>query len=884
VAHGDGYSLAISPGAAEFALLSPARRGAAPRHAVPPVGLRMELVNGAADAVVSGQSLLPGRMNYLGGPDPSSWRTGIPTYARVQCAGVYPGIDLLYYGSQRKLEYDFVVSPGADPSKIALRFAGSRRVTLDRSGDLDIAVKGGSVRWHKPVAYQVVAGKRRLVAGQFQLKRAGVVGFEVARYDRRQPLVIDPVLGYSTYLGGTGTDTADAIALDTDGNAYVTGLTTSNDFPGAVNPPGATGGFVAKIDPTGSHLVYSTYIGSAVGQGIAVDIANQAYVVGYIESAGLSVINGAQSTFGGQTDGFLMKLNDAGTGIAYSTYLGGSAIDVARAVAIGPDGTIFITGPTGSTNFPTVSPYQAAGAGLTDSFVARIDTTKSGAASLLYSTYLGGTGGDFANAIAVDSSGRFFVAGSTNSSDFPTKNAFQPAISGGEDAFLTVFAANGTLLYSTYFGGSSVERAMGLAVDNSLHAYISGVTFSLDLPLRGVAHNPYMGNGDVFVAEINCGVAGNAGLVYSCYLGNPGSDASNGLALDVWGNAYITGVAALPTPKPFVVRIGPGGTFQFQAVIGGSTDDEGAAIAVDPLGNAFVAGTANSTDFPTTPGAVQTSGHVTGSSSDGFVYRIPTFTKLDLNGDTIPDLLFQNTGTTQLVYWQMRGPQLTAFHLLNPSTPGANWNLAATADINGDNSTDLLLQNSTTGDLVYWLMNGPNAVGTGFMTPRNPGANWNLVGAADFDRDGYTDLLFQNSVSGDLFIWYMRAATQIGGGYVTPRNPGAGWRVAAVGDLNGDGQADIVFQNRNSGDVYVWYLHRGIQIGGGYLNPRNPGSGWDVAGLADINGDGKLEILFQNRSSGLLAYWTLSGLNLTGIGLPSPNNPGSAAWKLVGSN
>lgn len=284
------------------------------------------------------------------------------------------------------------------------------------------------------------------------------------------------------------------------------------------------------------------------------------------------------------------------------------------------------------------------------------------------------------------------------------------------------------------------------------------------------------------------------------------------------------------------------------------------------------------------------SGNAMASTSRGYSALTPgrTPSKLDFNKDTKSDLLFQNTGTGQLAYWLMDGDRLLNYGYLNPSNPGSNWIVVASADFNGDGKTDLVLQATDTGDLIYWLLDGPNQIEVQFITPKNPGQNWNVVGAADMNHDGRPDLIFQNSLTNDIYVWYMQGTTLIAGAYINPRNPGTGWKIAAVGDLNGDGNPDIVFQKKlfvpadSPGNVYVWYMQNDIQIGGGFLAPANPGAAWNVAGLVDFLGQGRPQIVFQNAGTGELAYWVMDGLNLVRFDVTKPNSPG-ASWKLVGS-
>jgi len=891
---GSGFSLSLMPTETVFTLRQPDGRAPGSLAGQPGAGhvggkaarLRMRL-QGAKPEAIRGEKLLPGRSNYLIGLDPTTWHTNVPNYQKVRYSSVYPGIDLVYYGDQRRLEYDFIVQPKANPACIGIQFDGSKRLTIDRHGDLVVGLASGSVRWHKPVLYQLINGARKPVHGEYALKGRDQIAFAIGRYDHDRPLVIDPVFAYSTYFGGSAADSAAAIAIDHDGSAYVCGTTSSDDLIGAAGPPGAPPtGFVAKLDPTGTHIAYSTYLGAVFGQSMAVDSTGRAYIAGFTTGNQFPSVRGAQAqSGGGLSDGFMLEINPTGTGLVYATYLGGSADDEALGVALGPDGTTYVTGYTASTNFPTANPLQAANHGGNDIFIARIDTRLSGAASLLYSTYLGGTLSDAAGGIAVDSAGRIYVTGATNSTDFPLAQPFQATKRGsGVNAFLVCLAPNGSSIsYSTYLGGSTADSfARKVAVDGMRNAYIVGQTKATDFPTRKAVQPAPGGDWDAFVAEINCAAAGDASLVYSTYMGGGTPDFGNDIAVDVWGNAVAAGDTGSDI---FVVKINHlGGRILYGAAFGGSGSESLGAIALDPLGYVFAAGATSSADFPVTGGVVQNHLANPAGFNDAFIFRLPTVTRFDINNDTMPDLLFQNSSTGQLEFWQMSADRVVNSGFLNPSLPGVNWKVVGSADLDGDGNTDLLLQDSGSGDLIYWQMNGVNQLGVQFITPRNPGTNWNVVGVADINRDGYADIVFQNSVTFDIFVWYMRGPTMIGGGFINPRNPGAGWNVVAVGDLNNDGQADLLFQNSNTNQVYVWFLHSDTKVSEGFLNPPDPGAGWSVAGLVDLLGKGRPQIVFQNANTGALAYWVTNGLNLLSFDTLKPNSasPG-LPWKLAGA-
>src|SRR6266576_230582 len=448
----------------------------------------MKLVGAKLTPQVEGVDEFPGKANYIIGNDPKKWGTNVPTYAKVRYREVYPGVDLVYYGKQRQLEHDFIVAPGADPSSITLGFAGAEKMSLDpRRGALVLSVKGGEVRFEKPRIYQELGGTWREISGGYVLKNANGVGFAVAAYDANKPLVIDPTLFYSTYRGGSGEDLGLGIAADGVGNAYVTGYTLSTDFPGASS----------------------------------------------------STI---QSSNGGGFDAFVAKINAAGTALVYSTYLGGSSDDLGFGIAADGAGNAYVTGYTLSTDFPGASSsmIQSSNGGGFDAFVAKFN---AGGTALVYSTYLGGSGDDPGQGIAVDATGNAYVTGNTVSTDFPTTLlAFQSANAGSTDAFVTKLnpAGSAPLVYSTYLGGSSDDFGQGIAVDAAGNAYVTGYTGSTNFPTTAGAFQIDNAVGaDAFVTKLN--PAGSAPLVYSTYLGGSSDDFGQGIAVDVAGNAYVTG-------------------------------------------------------------------------------------------------------------------------------------------------------------------------------------------------------------------------------------------------------------------------------------------------------------------------------------------------------
>jgi hypothetical protein len=608
--------------------------------------LRMKLRNANPAAKISGTDELAGTSNYFIGNDPTKWRTNVSTYAKVKYEGIYSGIDLVYYGNQRQLEYDFIVAPGVDPHRIAFDVRGAKRIRRDERGDLVLKVGEAEIRWHKPVVYQEKDGKRQEIAARYAITDTNRVGFIVAKYDASRPLYIDPLF-YSTYLGGSGNDVGSVIAVDNAGNVYVTGETLSTNFP-TKNPLQATFGgsedaFVTKLNSEGSALVYSTYLGgsgSDGGSGIVVDSAGSVYVTGSTTSNDFPVTPGAfQTTPNGGGDAFVTKINPTGSALVYSTYLGGSGQDWGSGIAVDSAGNAYITGSTASTEFPTMNPLQTAyGGGQYDAFVSEINRTGS---ALVYSTYLGGSGNDYGYSIAVDSAGNASVTGYTESTDFPTQSPLQPTYGGGSfDAFVAKINAAGSLVYCTYLGGSLSDVGHGIAVDSSGNVYVTGGTTSADFPVTPGAFQTVINGGnnsdffDAFVAKINA--AGSA-LVYSTYLGGNYADFGYDIAVDSSGNAYITGYTeggGFPiTPgafqtacknscnkyDAFVTRINTvGSALVYSTYLGGGNLDVGSAIAVDSAGSAYVTGWTLSSNFPTKNPLQPTNG----GQSDAFVTKI----------------------------------------------------------------------------------------------------------------------------------------------------------------------------------------------------------------------------------------------------------------------
>lgn len=612
------------------------------------ISVKIKLLGANKNPKISGLKKLPGEINYFIGNDPKKWLTNIPTYGKVKYSDIYPGIDLVYYGNQEKLEYDLVVAPGVNPKTITLKFKGAKKLELDKEGNLVLHTNGEKIVQKKPIVYQETSGSKKEIVGNYILKANNEIGFKIDKYDTKRTLVIDPQLVYSTYLGGTGngSDAGNSIAVDSQGNAYVTGQAQSTDFPttsGAfqtVNPGTfRDSAFVSKFSPTGT-LIYSTFlggtqsIGDEKGKGIAVDESGNAYVLGETRENDFPITSGAiQAQVKNQNiEAFITKLNSTGSSLIYSTFLGSPLNDTANGIAIDTSGNAYIIGRTDSPEFPTTqgafqitSPVANAAV-----FISKINPTGT---VLIYSTFLGGSQYEEGYGIAVDGTGNAYVAGNTSSSNFPiTQGVIQSTLKGVNDVFVTKLNPNGTgLVYSTFLGGSSSENAFDsfgiggflrqyydIAVDQSGNAFVTGATQSNDFPTtNGTLQSTKKGTVDSFVAKLN---PSGTSLLYSTYLGGTQNDAGTGIAVDSNGNAYVVGttvssdfltqnavqanqgndnVPATFERDAFVTVLNPGGSAAlFSTYFGGGGADDGYALAIDTSKNIFITGGTYNTNLP----------------------------------------------------------------------------------------------------------------------------------------------------------------------------------------------------------------------------------------------------------------------------------------------
>jgi len=741
LSRGNGYSLFLTNRAAVLSLSKPSpgnpalkgdgfsRRAGAQKKsgALAPEGsatksdtIQMQLANANSDAQVTGADQLPGIANYFLGNDPAKWHTSVPTYAKVQYKNVYDGIDLVYYGNQRQLEYDFIVAPGKSPKQIQLHFAGAQKLVLDLNGDLEVIAANGQIAFHKPKIYQEKDGQRQPIEGSFKLLAENQVAFKIGQYDPSRALTIDPTLAYLTYLGGSSEDSGRAIASDSKGYAYIIGSTDSSDFPvtpGAFDTDSSDAdSFVTKLNPTGTGLVYSTYFDAGINA-IAIDSAGNAYLTG--SGGQIAATPGAFQSANDGTAAFVAKLNATGSALVYLTYLGGAGT-AASSIAVDNAGDAYVAGETLSTNFPvTPGAFQTTNnaangpyvGGASNAFITKLNPTGT---SLGYSTYLGGANTG-ASGIAVDASGNAYVTGATLSVDYPgtpylaifptTSGSFDPGNTPGttdasgaiinvdSGAFVTKFNPTGTaLVYSTLLGDtyedakSNVTDATvggsgnvnAITVDQDGNAYLTGDTEATDFPVTLGAFQPHNNSPEsdthnAFVTKLN---ASGSALVYSTYLGgstalNSVQDNGNAIAVDGAGNAFIAGQATSTdfpvtnnayqktnygTGQAFLTELNPSGSsLVYSTYLGG--EDGGSVgvngIAIDGLGGVYLTGSNGSTDLPVTPSAFQTSVSPYNEGSTAFV------AKFNIGGSTSPTKIATTTTISSSANPQAAGLNVT---------------------------------------------------------------------------------------------------------------------------------------------------------------------------------------------------------------------------------
>ncbi|MBP9664100.1 MAG: SBBP repeat-containing protein, partial [Pyrinomonadaceae bacterium] len=934
LARGRGYSMMLADGRALVALQNDDRSAV----------LEMSIAGAHAGSAITAENELEGKVNYLTGSDPADWKTDIATFEKVRYREIYRGIDLIFYGNQQELEFDFIVRPDASPDTIALEFSGADDIELTEDGDLNISVAGRNLIQHKPIAYQELNGERVEVAANYSISQDSTarrkIIFEIGEYDRSQPLIIDPVLSYSTFLGGSGAgglggDTGRGIAVDSGGNAYVAGWTNSvTQFPlvGAFQSQIATNlraAFVTKINSAGTAFVYSTYLSGALldsnnghttGFDIAVDSAGKAYVVGVTQACNFPTTAGAylpgnlpSGSGPGCVNGiagFLTKFNAAGNGLEYSTFIasptnfafyGDGCCPEVRGVTVDSGGNAYVTGFTNQPTFPTTpgafraAPVAAAGF---DVFVMKFNPAGSG---LVYSTFLGtsntqqadafGRQGSESFSIALDAANNAVVSGHTTSTTLPIAGAApQTSYAGFRDGFVTKLNSTGTgLIYSTYLGGSGRDgEPANVAVDSTGNAYVAITTQSRNFPLTPTAFHPFIGgnNNIGVVTKLNT----SGGIVFSTVIGSGNSDVTaTDVAVDAGGNAYLTGGGLIhsinslfPSGRGFVSKFNASGTGLYFGSYLDGTDSGGTyirSVALDGGGNAFVTGNTNVTNFPTSVGAPQTvnlgGGSFEGDLGDALISRI------SLTGTDCPAITINPQPLRPPVRGQNYNQQLTAtggtapyaFSIFQNQLP-SGLTLSATGLISG---TPVGMPTSWTPTIRATDANGcigvrpylhkvfygnrpldfdgdlkadlaifrpSNGTWYRFDSFRNIsfqctqfGANGDIPAPGDFDGDGILDMTVFRPSNG---TWFRIESLT---GNVSGFQFGTSGDIPVVGDYDGDSISDYALFRPSNG---IWYI---LQSTGGFTYVQFGAAG-DRPVVGDYDGDGRSDVCVFRPSTG----------------------------------
>jgi len=642
----------------------------------------LSLLNSRKDVEVLPLDVQSGTVNYLIGQDRSKWRTHLPVYRTVLYKGAYAGVDIKFYGNNQKLEYDIIVKPGIDPGKIRFAYGGVDAVRVTERGDLDIALNAGRIVQRRPDVYQEIDGRRVEVDGRFVVgaRENGrfSYGFQIGPYDKTKTLVIDPILVYSTFLGGSTSSTtslpfsnAVGIAADSAGNAYVTGVTYAEDFPtteGAYDRSynaDTIETFVTKLNPAGDAMVYSTFLGGTGAdypKDIVVDSNGQAIVSGLTTSADFPITSGAYPTTGGLSSTFVTKLNADGADIVASTVFGGTSnglTSVQRGPFLAVDGAddIYLTGSTSSADFPTTAGAhdRSFNGGYFDAYVAKLDSTLT---TLMYATFLGGSWQDVGMAIAVDATGHAYVTGQASAGFPTTPGAYHTT--GVSQVFIAKMDTNGGLVYSAVFG--DLGGGTGIAVDAAGNAYVTGLTLSPAFPTTTGAYQTTLLGGTAvtngFILKLD---ATGATLFYSTLLGATMADVRPaGIVIDASGTACVAGhIWGGYDPQDFPITAdayqstygggvrdsfltvfnATGSGLLYSTYLGGNDSDDVMDIAKDNSGNVYITGYTLSPDFPTTAGVVD---RTADAPADGFVAKLHVF-----SSDSTPPVLTMPAGITR---------------------------------------------------------------------------------------------------------------------------------------------------------------------------------------------------------------------------------------------
>lgn len=833
--------------------------------------LRVEFPGSEQDIDLTADGRLPSVTNVYEGRDPSGWVSGIPNYARLRARSVYPNIELIWRSRGGDLEQVFVVEPGGDPGRIRVRYPEATSASLDETGAIQLGTTMGKLRIHPPYAYQTVRGRRRRIEVSYRLD-GKTVSFVVGDFDRNRRLIIDPTLGVSTYLGGAGYDRAYAVAMDSAGNMYAAGETASFKLSSSVATVRTSRDlFVSKVAADGTTLVYTTILGSTANdsaRAIALDSSANAYVAGVSSGANFPVTTGAyQTASGGGDDAVIAKLGSTGT-LSWATYAGEGSADIATGIAVDTSGYVYVTGYTASPLFPTTSgaPQTSFGGGTYDAFLLKLNATGT---SPVYSTLHGGSGIDISRGVAITSAGVACIAGVSQSSNLTVVSAYQSAYKGGGDAMAACLNAAGTgWVYSTYLGGAGVDEANAIALDSSGNAYVAGTTFSKSFPVTyGSYQTTRRGSYEAFLAKI--GATGST-LSYGTYFGGSGSDSATTVALDSSGAPWIGGYTTsvnLPTTSGWQTGL-RGGYDGFAAqfslsgqsllassYIGGSAEDRVLSIATSSL-KVVVAGVTASKNFPVTTGAQQTKAP---ALSNGFIATW-TATAASPEDPPVTPVAATKIGLFLNGIWY-----LDTGDFIWSGTPtdrtgsfGATGDVPLVGDWNGDGAAEVAIYRRTIFCIdyngnIHW--NNPPS-GDYVLTL---GASGDTAVAGDWNGDGKTELgVFRAGA------WYL----DYNGNFIWDGTSGGdklysfgqSGDVPLVGDWTGDGISKI-----------------GIFRSGAFWFDMNANGTWDTA-----TGGDRLMTLGSSGYTPVIGDWNGDGRDKGGVfyaGTWSLDYDGDGAWE-----
>jgi Beta-propeller repeat len=855
ISRGAGYTLYLTKTEAVFSL----KTNDAQSHDV----LRMKLGGANKGATLEASDEAITKTNYYIGKKKFE---NVSNYRKVNYKKLYDGIDAVFYGNaNNRLEYDFTVAPNADAAQIELTFDGAENVSIDDAGNLVLKTENTELVQQKPFAYQIIEGETHEIASRYVLSNKNTVKFELGEYDKSKTLIIDPTIDYLTYLGGSSLDLVDSIKVDAAGNAFVTGGTSSTNFPGPNSGSGNldTAVYVSKISPDGQSVLYTTFLDGSkfdgvleffygdTGNDIAIDAAGNAYISGVTESADFPTSSNAYQTdrycnrYRGicefPQEAFVAKLNPQGT-VVYSTYLGGGKLDYANGIVIDSAGKAYVTGGTNSgLTFPKKNQFQTTGFFGTgdDAFITVFNADGS---DIVYSSGFGGNIRDDANDIAIDAANNVYITGRTESDDtFPIKNGFQTTNGGGKDVFVAKFntslSGDASLIYSTLLGGGGTDEGFGIAVDDLNQAYITGITGSFDFPLQNAFRSTNQIN-EAFVSVISS--TGNA-LVNSSFLGGSNQEEGRDITLGNAGVIYVTGNTLSPDfPKAlpfqtaiagnrdaFITKLKFGAGVMSSSFLGGNGFDSGEGI--DVRGNhIFVIGVTGSNNLATTGGVLQPNPGATSNNTDGFVARI-----LDTQIDSVG--VFR--GTSSFVITQST-TNIVAQTL--PNTSGLAGQKAVSGDFDGDTIT-----NTGTFTNGTWKVRSSNFPIASLVKTITFGASGDLAVVGDWNGDGIdTPGVFRPN-TGQFILTDSTETAPSFNFNITRANFGVAGDLPIAGDWDGDGKDSIAVFRPSTGETF--FTNDDVSVTTTLPVTQNPsidfvafiGLAGDLPIAGDWNGDGK---------------------------------------------